>query len=92
MLIYAFILLFLIGLFGVLSLRYLRTARNALKTGSVEGALVGRNRYTRVEDPAIFWTIFCAGVLGAAVGATVLICAIFVFASAISAYLGYPTL
>jgi hypothetical protein len=86
------LLLAVIILFGALGVHHFIKARRGLRTGAVEGLMLGyswRRRYSREDDPEGFWTNVRAGFVAAGCGGILVLWAILVTILAIMDAHGY---
>ena len=80
--------------FVILGLHHFIRARRALRDGNVEPLVIGFTRaaYSRMHDPAAFWTNVILGFLAAALGAFAFVWLILWVWMLVAAYFGQPTL
>jgi hypothetical protein len=78
----------------LLAVHHFAEARRGLRTGSVEGLMLGfwGKRYSRNDDGTAFWTNIVVGMFVAALGFVTLLWGLLIIGSVISAYYGQPTL
>jgi hypothetical protein len=89
------LLLVVIILFGALGIHHFIKARRGLRTGNVEGLMIGYSgkRYSRENDPEAFWTNIRAGFVAAGCGGILVVWAILVTLMAIGdRYFGWKPL
>ena len=90
------LLLAVIILFGALGVHHFIKARRGLRTGIVEGLMLGyssKQKYRRDDDPEAFWTNIRAGFVAAGCGGILILWAILVTVMAIAdRYFGWKPL
>jgi fatty acid desaturase len=78
----------------VLAVHHFVKAKRGLRTGNVEGLMLGYwgKRYSRKADVTAFWVNVMVGLLVAALGVLALLWGVLLIGSLVSAYYGQPTL
>jgi hypothetical protein len=80
-----------IGAFGLLGIHHFIEARRGLRTGTVEGLVLGcwDKTYDREYDPELFWVNVWVAFLVATVAAVIVFFAAVVSAFSLSEYFGF---